>query len=903
MNRLLKFINCMLATVMVLSCIAVPSFAAAAPKNPDVLLKALEIIDGTEAEKAEEGRMLSRAAAIYYALKVTGHEILPAKTYSFTDVTSDTEYADAIESGFGVGMISPAEGYRPEADVTFAEFVSMITRGLGYDGIVESFGGWTDGYMSLARSMRLFDGMAGMTETSAIPYASLSKLLTNVLMSAYIEQTGVYQYSTGSGENLLYRLFDVYKISGTLTANAITALNYPVGVGETRVMIENEIFDVRKDLYSELARDIGYSLDCWVMETSSSNYDEIICFENGNTEVEEIFSEDFKSISDGTIKYEVNGRTKTVRLSASCAVIYNGKAMTSPIKGDVFKGKWGNVRLVKPKGKDAETIIINVYESYFVGRIDKKNFTIYDNTANNRSVDFSDENSELSKYAYFANNIGEKISFDDITVNSVLTVAVNEDYFDAIVVSEKVSGVVSSVTEDDGETFVTIDSNQYKIAPEMDMSRISPIKAGSAYTFYLDIGQRIAAGVIGTSDAEAMEWAYLIDINYSEEDDALYFRTLLKSGEVIKLRNADRIKIDGRTYKEADIGTVRALFTTGEDIVKSQVIRLGVNDEGEISVIDTIEFNSANENPMNSMRNVWNGSRELYYKSSPKTFENEFAISGKTIIFKLPEISAASASKGSSDEYGVTTSDVWIGDEKYTLSAYNSDQYSKMAEVVVTTGVGAAVSMDSQNYVTVVTEVKTLNEDNETVVQIKGLQNNSEQKWTLADGAEMISLKTYMSITPDEKANGTESTKIAKGDTIRFDMDMKGKVSNIQLLYDCSEQKFHRPAADASSTNVNNLNNYAKTQLGMAKIYRITDGYIISATDEQLDVDDPQNTYIITNQNNYRVYEVDMTENKVSISSIEALKDWYNFGNEGCSYVLMQNRYTEGRTIVIYKFN
>ena len=109
-----------------------------------------------------------------------------------------------------------------------------------------------------------------------------------------------------------------------------------------------------------------------------------------------------------------------------------------------------------------------------------------------------------------------------------------------------------------------------------------------------------------------------------------------------------------------------------------------------------------------------------------------------------------------------------------------------VAEVIITTSDGAVVSKDNQNYVTVVTSVGTVSDDNEIVVQMKGLQNNAEQKWTIADGAEMISLETYQSITEDEIAKGVKSVKIAKGDTIRFDMDMKGKVSNIQLLYDCS---------------------------------------------------------------------------------------------------------------------
>ena len=39
----------------------------------------------------------------------------------------------------------------------------------------------------------------------------------------------------------------------------------------------------------------------------------------------------------------------------------------------------------------------------------------------------------------------------------------------------------------------------------------------------------------------------------------------------------------------------------------------------------------------------------------------------------------------------------------------------------------------------------------------------------------------------------------------------------------------------------------------------------------------------------------------VSRSSISAVKDWYTYGDD-YSYMFMQNRYYEARTLVIYKY-
>lgn len=53
--------------------------------------------------------------------------------------------------------------------------------------------------------------------------------------------------------------------------NAVTTLTVPDGVGTDTVRIENDLFRVGHDVYPDIAKKLGYSINAWVREEDGSN--------------------------------------------------------------------------------------------------------------------------------------------------------------------------------------------------------------------------------------------------------------------------------------------------------------------------------------------------------------------------------------------------------------------------------------------------------------------------------------------------------------------------------------------------------------------------------------------------------------------------------------------------------
>lgn len=904
MRRIFKLVSIVLAFALVSAGFPAYALADSAPKKSEILLSALGITDEDFAGKAADGELLTRAAAVYYALKVTGYTDIPKATdYVFSDVGADTDYADAIMYAVSTGVAAQGESFFPEREVTAAEFMKMVDTALGYTDMADAMGGWPSGYMAVSKRLGMFGG-AALGANDKISYAQLEKILSGILMSGYVTWTGADNIKISSDENVLYKVFDVYKASGRMTANAVTSLNTPEGAGENTVKIEGDSFAVDAALYPELARRIGQELNLWVRENDVGD-DEVICYEEmSSNRVTEIYSEDFKKLLAGKLEYESSGSRKTIKIPASANVIYNGKAYTESIPEDIFNGRWGKISVIYD-GSTPHTVVATAYDNYFAGKIDKDDFAVYDNTANNRGISFKDESDdEISEYAYFETNAGRKISFSDITENSVLSVAQNGDYYEVIVTTESVSGTVKSrSTDGNGKPELVVDSNRYRMSPELSASRIAEITVGNTYTFYLDAGGRIAAGVLTSSLGREMNWVYLIDIKKAddEEGEKLYFKILTPSGEVTRVKNAERLKIDGVLYKDADdkLDYIKSMFDTADaSAVKSQVMRLAVNDDGEVSSIDTAAQNPE-ENKSDSVNKICDDTKNRIYKSGAKTFGTDFAMSAGTVIFNVPLGTEQSADKGQNSQYGAVSTAIWTNDEEYNVSAYNTDRYSRVADVVVTAG-ESVVPVTDQEYVTVITKLtKTLDEDDEMTIRLEGLQNNSEINLLLT-GAEIAKIDENTFVTAAETIGTQPKTiDLARGDVIRYALDKDNKISQIQLLYDCSAKKLALP--DGAS----GIDTYARQQFSLARAYRLADGYLTSAVNMSLDVDNERNTQVVNSLRYARVYEVDADDENAEVtkSGTSAIRDWYNYGRGAASYMFIQNRYNECRTVVIYNYS
>lgn len=893
-----KILSVLLAISVLLPSIGVYAAFENEKAAGTILLESLGIFNGTEAERAEE--YVKRSDAIYYALKVSGYSEIPvAENYYFSDVTSDTNNADAIEFGLSKGIIAEADTFSPDRNVSLSEFVKMTVSGLGNSILADYMGDYPNGYMEIAQQTRMLDKIT-VSHTGEFTYATLEKMLVNVLASHTIDMIGLKEYKLDTHENVMYKVFDIYTVAGMLTANAVTSLSSPNGLGENRVRIGNTEFEVNEDIYFELSGKLGCNLNLWVQERADGLLDKIICFEvKSGTKIEVIESEDFQSFTGGILTYVKNNRIKRVNIPASAAVIKNGKAYTDEIPSDFFNGCWGDVKLVRPSGNEVETVIFTVYENYYVGAINAKEHIISDNTTNNRNISLEYEG-ELSKYAYFRDVLGNMITFDNISVGAVVSIAANADYFDVIVVEEAVQGVLEKIdTDDDGNTVLFVNNNHYSLAPEMNASRAQSLKQKSEYTFYLDPAGRISAAVRTSSINEELNWAYLIDIDEPENDDRLRFKLLTSDGEKPKIYAAEKVRIDEKTYK--DKNEIKGKFLSGGN-VKSQVVRLSVNAEGEINKIDTQTYNGQNESLTDSVNMIcdFDNSITRYWNKSSMTFNAACAANSNTVVFIIPKNMETAATKADAEEYIATTVNVWSQDDSAHIRAYNIDKYSTMSDVIVweidDTDTDSIIADDT--LVVVSDIVTTLNEDDEVITVIEGYQDNSEKSWEIAND-DVLKISAT-----DSCSNSTGTLRVSEGDAVRLHISKKDNVvESIVLLYDC-DTKQHGVKTGSGGNEIYELIPHNRFKSGLVVPFRIFDGYIMAATDLTKAPDEDGQVYVTYKLSSFKVYEVDATGKKPKVSQINAsdIKDWYNYGTSRDEKVVMQARYEEGRTLVIYKY-
>ena len=225
-----RIISGLLTAVFVLSTGTAVRTDAAAPRS-NALLYALGIIDTDISAEAAAGAPLSRADAAYYTLKVAGYEIPEFSGSIYSDVTAETKNAAAVNYCANLQICAPGDAYRPTDGVKLAELFKMIETALGYGEVADMLGGWSTGYMQLARNLVLDDGLRSKSADSVVTYGELEAILTNTLMSPRLEIqkfSGESEYTLNNNENVLYQLFDVYKVTGTVTANAATTLTAPM---------------------------------------------------------------------------------------------------------------------------------------------------------------------------------------------------------------------------------------------------------------------------------------------------------------------------------------------------------------------------------------------------------------------------------------------------------------------------------------------------------------------------------------------------------------------------------------------------------------------------------------------------------------------------------------------------
>ena len=860
--------------------------ASAAGVNSDLefmseLLKAT----GSLTESSDSDRVITRAEMALNTILLSGSTTVSSIGNSgFYDLPEDHEYYTAVNMAAKLGYVETVDIFNPDTGVTIIEASKMLLVMLGYKQMSESKGGYPYGYIASANSVRLLSGLPS-DYNRTLTYNGLIRILYNALNAEFMQITGVKDgynaYTSEKNVTLLNVVYKIYKANGQMVQNRVGSVNSDAGGVENQVKIGNNIYKMSATVYNKMHTYLGYYIDFYYHNDGESTDRNIVCFSTENNAAEKIFIEDITNYSNGVITYKSANRNNTVSKSIpmSASVLYNGSALTTPLDYSDLEPYWGDILMVDA-GNSGKTnlVVIKCYENYFVSAIDNKEFVVYDANQTGARLDLGD-NGKLKDGAVIRNKAGQPIGFDGIAKGAVLSAAKSKNgkNIEVYVVNDKVIGMVDSISEEDNDTYIFVDGNEYKVAPNVFNDRNEKITVGKSYTFGLDYGGRIA--YVDGDTASGSGYVFLIDAAEKTKsiDGGVQLKIMDSKGNAVVVMCNDKVLIDGITRKASN--DIISALSAGSSYVVSQPIEISVNDDGCVVTIDT-PYVSNVEDPLNSLQLIYTSNDSaVIFKNNSKTFMSYCGVSPSAKVFLHP---ADGALKGDDDLYKVRDLTYFANDNSYKIKAYAKNKNSMVADIVSVEG-NDSLGLTENSMIFLVDRIsQSIDEDGEAAWTISGFYNGASASFEVEN----------KDVLTNSLTNTGVAVPVGKGDSVRLGMNSLGKVAEIKIYYDCSADKPYTLSTDMDTHSV--------VQVVCGPLFQYTNGFLTLYN--SFDINDPAVGKRIFTGGGYKIYLVEGAKENptVRIGSISDLKDAYTFGGD-CSKLLIQTRYYDARTLVIYQ--
>lgn len=865
------------------------------------LLSYLGIIEVTEDES--KVKTITRGDFSEYICKAFKIGEVTDKVY-FIDVQSDCWAAKYINALYESGIVSPAADkmFNPNDNITYEQACKMLVYALGYGKWVDYNGGSMSIFTQIAARAKFGISPADANALSVEECAALLYKAMQIDLPAFTGESGE---RVKSGDTIFEAYHSIYiRIGQVRTVGGLSLDNNCVENG--KVQIDTEMFDVddKCDIKDYFGQRVEY------IYKKSDPFKTVIYMEriNENDKIS-VRSNDIKSVDEksGTLEYYTDNGSKVKKLNfdPKSNVFINGRAMETRLNNRVQEfideTRKGTVELIKANGASVYNLInIKSYEVFIIGSYDEKSDIIYDYYNSENKIGFSDtENLNI------IDTNGKKANMPKTFPATVLIAkADNNESVEIVCCNEKKEAAVSSVNTTERE--ITSGEITYKIDKTAYENLDASIKAGKTYSITLDFFGEIVYITPKIDDTFKLGWlkkGYLIDKGFGEYSLCLdiYDHT---EGKAHKLSMADGITIDAEKYKaERYRSVVSALPGTNEldesrqyVRLEPQIIRYSVNDNNDITNIDTINCGT-NEDKDNSLTEVGRG--EKYFSASNSWLGIDMVWQhGYTKMFMVPEVSADGYiyinGERRNDDDGMYSNSLVLSDwHRYNVVGYKWADDTWNCEAIVV----KQASTQEYGYHLLFDSIYTEIDENGEINDVLKCQQEGATK------------TFYIDSTMKEKANA-----LKQGDIFTVDTDYSGKTAiTITKMFD-AESKTFEPYSSYTNPNrywyrenpptestVGGLGGWRVDHAQLAKGYAKTiKGSMLSIAYTLSDARDGKST-MPKGGVPVTIYEKDSPKKeKIYSGSINDIKTYDVFG-EDCSLVVYCAYSGRVREIIVYK--
>lgn len=365
--------------------------------------------------------------------------------------------------------------FRPNDNVTYEDAITLMVNMLGYKYSAQAKGGYPMGYLAVASSEGLLEGVKPVSG-EAITQDAILCLLTNFIDIDVLEQVAFgteVKYQAIEGETILAKNFNTYKGNGIVDGTYETMLDTASTVPEGRVSIGGNQLLVNG---SNIESYFGYEVD-YYYELNKSGYSKIVAAYPSDTNKELFIDVADKGEFDGNeLIYYVEGKNKEfrVKIQVETMTVYNGVAAAFD-KERIENMQEGYVKFVDNDGNGKYDILFVEEVQYFVVRsVDKVNGVIYGKYSLQSGDDII--RLELDNYDVKYKIMDDKGNPSDISkikewdVLSVVSATIGSDKVYKInICSNSVTGKVTALAGEYGDyDYVVINDTQYKISNTMN---------------------------------------------------------------------------------------------------------------------------------------------------------------------------------------------------------------------------------------------------------------------------------------------------------------------------------------------------------------------------------------------------------------------------------------------------
>lgn len=757
------------------------------------ILRELEIIGDYYDYNMNPDETVTRADFAVAAAKSLGAKVSDRQNTTYYYDVPPSHYACAeINALTDMGLVTGYDktSFHPDDTMETAAACRILLTALGYEKTAERDGGYPYGYLKHARELKLLDASQTSSElTRGVMLTMLYEALKAPMMTPEVTSSeGRIEYQKDEDKTILAVSHKAYYHKGIVDGVNKSSFNGTVFSKENEVEIDGTVYESTVDLSDFLGEEIEY-IERKLKEDDDGEV--IWAKRTGKTEVIRIAADDFESFDAESYRLSYdNGssRSKSIQLKRGLQLIYNGGLITNHVSDrindrcelKVIADKDGYSRVVARKKKNIVVKSADTTNEIF-------------NDFLNLSHPF-ELHSEDRQYFRIQKGGSGDVSVSDIKADDVLTVY--ESYYEApetygshievIITSNKVTGAIERSEEIDDHRYVTVGGVSYK-----DLTG-KKFTTGENATLYIDADGEIAYAKTSPSTSFA---AYLIKGNLSDEEDQyeyiLRIKMLKEDGNVETLICAQKLKLDGETYRKPEVvfDELTSTTETGKKFVP-QLALIKVNQENEVISIDRADPYEGDGTLRKSIPRGGMTYKGTGYIGSDAT--NVGAIDSNTVVFKIPTKTMLDAGIETDDDYVIGTSGIkdndWI-----TATAYRTTEKKAAAEKYLV--VEHSGSASSEPWPILVQKITyTLDADEQALATVIGYNGYNQVSIQIPDGAEWKKKgAAWQNGKPED---------LKPGMVLLLPTNARGQATMLDLIYDPNNRaNYYKTAGFNDLTN------------------------------------------------------------------------------------------------------